>query len=599
MPAFSLRAERRDLIAAGALVLLALAVRLWAWHYQVIVSVDGTTYIRLARYLFGGPFIDTQQPPGFPFLIGLANLLWRGDGVNAAKSVDLVCGVLVMIPFYVLAKDLVGRFPAILTGALFALTPLAIRYSVTTMSESPYVLLLVTAACLAYRKRDFAAGGLTGLAFLVRPEGLVMAPALGLARGMKPRAWALIAAGALVFGAVPALVFNHHTTGAWTLTRKGVNIIEGDFLSNEVTPERTTAPPKSIPILERVSRFRGSIAHVWPGRLWAECVNLRKALGWGFLLAAAAGFVTGPHFAIAGLAQAFVVPLFPGVPPAERFVLPLFPFMLILAAGAIRKLGGADRPWRSWKARAGLALALGAWAFQAVPLVPSLTLNEDGFFPELKRAGDVLGPAVSGDMLIFGRKPYTAFYAGTRFQTTPLGDYHKTIDAVVAAGGDYLVVDQAVCEIFRPALLPLATDSAVMWGDPRLEIVYFDPSLLGRHTAVYRILRPGGQRRMGDGEELARQLRSRIPHDAKNHRLHAELAWMSRDPDRTVHEFELAIAENPDDLWCTKTLAGLLLDLKRRPERALELAEKALALEPGDAGIEALVERARSAAAAR
>jgi len=52
------------------------------WRFQWIVSVDGTTYIRLARYFLGGPFIDTQQPPGYPFLISLPLRAVGGDGVS-------------------------------------------------------------------------------------------------------------------------------------------------------------------------------------------------------------------------------------------------------------------------------------------------------------------------------------------------------------------------------------------------------------------------------------------------------------------------------------------------------------------------------------
>ncbi len=592
------RIERRDVLICALLVLIALAARLAAWGFQEIVSVDGTTYIRMARYLFGGPLIVAQHPPGYPFFIGVANLIWNGDGVNAAKSVDLFFGVLVMVPFYALALRLAGRLPAVVLTAVFALTPLAIRYSVTTMTEIPFVFFLVAAALAAHLKRDFGAGALTGIAFLIRPEGLVLAPALGLARGWNPRAWILIAAGAIVFGAVPSVLYNHQTTGAWTLTQKIINITGDDFIRNEVTPERTINPGGETSTTRRLLEHRDAIARVYPERFKAEIVNLVNAVGWGFPLAALAGILFGPRFAACGLAQAVLVPMFPGVPPVERLVLPLLPFTLLLAAGAVRRLGGKDRPWSSWKSRAALAVLVVAWGVQVRPQFASLSFNEDGFFPELVQAGKVLAPSVRSDQLMFCRKPYTAFYAGTRYQTTPLGDYHKTIDAIVQAGGDYLVVDQVVCEIFRPALLPLVLDSATMFDEPRLEIIYFDPSLLGRHVAVYRVLRPGGGVRTGEGRELERVLRSRIPHDPTRHRLHAELAWLSGKKEETVREFELAIAEDPDDVWNLKTLAGFLLDLGERPERALELAEKAALLNPGDPELTELQRRARAASSA-
>lgn len=603
------RVDRKAAALSAILLVVALVPRLLFWRFQWIVSVDGTTYIRLARYFLGGPFIDTQQPPGYPFLISLALRLVGGDGVLAARLVDLVCGAALPILLFLLARRLCGAWLAFAGGIVLALTPLAVRYSITTMSEAPYVLFVLLAALAAQHRHDIRAGAAAGLAFLVRPEGLVLAGALALSRGLRPRAWLLLALGFLAAGAVPALVFNHHASGRWTLTRKAVNIRGDDFWKNEVTPEEMATPVAESSAPERLRLYAGSIRRVYPGRLWAEVRNLAGAAGWPCVVAILPALALGPDRGVpaAGLAQSLAVPLFPGVPPAARLALPLLPFALILALLMVRRVNGWRRPRApsvgemeaAWAARLLALVLLAGWLLAAIPGYRALRQQEDGYHPELVDAGRALAAVVNPQTLVFDRKPYTAFYAGARFQTTPMGAYGETIDAVVAARGDYLVIDESVCEIFRPSLLPLVRDSATMLLDPRLELVYFDPSRRNRHVAIYHILQPGETAVPGPGTASLNQLVSRLPHDPTLHALHAELLWLNRRLDEAAREYEMALQADTKDTAALAGYAELLLSLGRDPRRALGLAEAAARTAPENADLRALVARARTAAGLR
>ena len=596
------RLDWRAAAILGGILVVALLARLLAWQFHPIVSVDGTTYIRLAQYLRGGPFIDTQQPPGYPALIALLiPISPGGDTVAAARLVDLVTGVLLLVPFFFIARHFLGRWPAGFVTLLLALTPLAIRYSVTTMSESPYLLFILLAVLAVVKKQDAASGALAGLAFLVRPEGIVLPLGLAAVRG-KPRSWVLVAIGFLVAGIVPALLFNHHTTGKWTLSRKVVNITGDDFWQNEVanTMGKDAGTAAAEPsVIDRLKTNSGAIARSYPDRLLAEITNLGRTAGWPFTIAVLPALIVGPRLPAAGLLQGLLVPRFPGVPPVARLVLPLLPFVLLLGFLLAERLGGRrsaenpGRPWDTWPTRLSAAVLVAGWVVAAIPEAKGLKRHEDGFYPELAAAGEAMKPFIPASSLIFDRKPYTAFYAGARYETTPLGGYNETLNEIIRRKGDYLVVSESVSEFFRPSLLPLVRDSATMLLEPRLELIYFDPTYLERHVAIYRVVRSGGPPPMkGPGlTQLRRVIAERIPHDPKLHARHAELLAMSGRNREAIDEYELAIALNraPADL---ANLASLLITEGRDLSRAVELAEEAARLEPANETFQAVLVRA-------
>lgn len=545
---------------------MALAARLVAWRWQPWVAVDGSSYIALARTLFGGALYPTQQPPGYPFLIALALPLTPGGatpegGVLAARVVSLVCGLGFLCPFFLLARRaLGGERPALVATLLLALTPLALRYAVTTTSESPYLLALLGAFAALAAERDLPAGLLFGLAFLARPEGLVVAAGAGLARllgarlgppaaagagappaappatptpaayslvprpAFRPRPALLLAAGFLLAGLLPALLFNHRMSGEWVLTRKGINLRSETLWANEPTPEETARGGRAaVPLASRLTRNGEDIARNWPGRTLRQVVNLGGAVGWGATLGLLALFAGGSWLLGAALLPLVVTPLFLGVPMEPRFVFPLVPFAGLIAGRAALGLPAPPR-------RLALALVVGGWLLATALGLPDLARHEGEAYPELVRAGQALRAVTTPGTLFFDRKPFVGYYAGGRTQTPPLGPYMESVDAMVTARGDYLVLHQFVTKTFRPALMPLLEDPCVMLGDPRLTLVYFDTAVPSRRVAVYRINRPGvppvPREIFGALWDQVRQ----TPCDDAQAALHERLARLGREP---------------------------------------------------------------------
>jgi hypothetical protein len=606
---FAFRPDRTDLLLAVFTGGLALAVRLLCWRFQEIVSVDGTSYIRLAKMLLSGPHYLTAQPPGYPVLMLPALALLGGDGVAAARATALVCGVALVAAFFLLARPAFGRAVAAVGAVVLALTPLAIRYSVTTMSEMPYAFLAVLAVLAAVRGRTTAAAILAACAFHVRPEGLVLAAALALLHGRRPRTWIRFAVVTLVVAVIPAVAFNGLTSGDWTLTRKGINIVPDSPVRNESIEGRAAVADRSLGVTDRLARFGGDALRAWPGRFRAEVGHLAGALGVPMLLAALGGLVLAfrgslrpERFAAAGLVQLLLVPFFAGVAPVPRLVVPVFPFVVFFA-GLLVSAGLARG-----RAVGGLvaALVLGGWLAAAAPDATGLTLQEDGYYPELVAAGHALGPHVSDTTLVLDRKPYTAFYAGARYAQIPFGAYHATIRAAQEAGGDYLVVNESVASVFRPELLPLVKDGFTAAHERRLAPVYFDPSLLGRHTVVYRVLQDGESPPADDPRVAqARALLARLPHDTTLHGLHGELLWLEGRQEEAMAEYEAALAAGTMLAVDYKNLARLVLGLEGDARRAIDLLRRGLALAPERRdlkemleGIEATLDSAATSGAA-
>jgi len=538
--------DRRDWAILAALLAGCLLVRLLAWPHQSIVTVDGTSYIRLARDLLGGQSYATVQPPGYPVMMMPLLVAMGGEGVDAARVTALLAGLAAVAAFWLLGRRWIGRRGGLAVGVGMALTPLLIRSSIITMSEMPYLMLAGLSVVAATQGQFLLGGALGGLAFHVRPEGMILVGAMVILSGPWPRARRWLLAGLVVTGFVPALLYNHSQSGSWSLTLKDSNIIADTPVQNESIklPGAPAAPDAGLVV--RLRHFGGDSLRAWPGRFLSELRHLAHAVGWPLLLAALSGLVLAirerrpdrPSLAAAGLAQLLVVPFFAGVAPIPRLIVPVLPFVLLLAVLAVDQLIRERR-------RVGLAVAVtvvAGWLLAAIPGARGLRLQEDGFYPELVRAGRELKAFIPPDALILDRKPYTAFYAGTRFEQVPYGSYHATIDAIQLMKGDFLVVGEAVAEIFRPDLMPLVRDSFTMLNEARLEPIWFDPMLERRHTAVYRIIRPGGIESPIPVEqsERLRRLVSRVPHESKLHVLHAEILWLSGRREEALAEYAAA-----------------------------------------------------------
>ncbi len=242
-------AERRSGSAgiAGwlALGLAAAGVRAIAWQRTAALFDDGPIFLALAQALLDGQAADVVQHPYhplYPALIAIGG--WIGlELETAAAWISILSGGATVVAFALWLDEAFDRRTAWVGGTILSLHPYAVSFSADVQSDGLYLALFAWSALFLWRApqrgraSDWAlAGGLSGLAYLARPEGLglallggvalvgwVLAGRSGSAR-IRPAIHAKAAFAALaVAAAVPTgayLVALHDETGSWRLTQK-------------------------------------------------------------------------------------------------------------------------------------------------------------------------------------------------------------------------------------------------------------------------------------------------------------------------------------------------------------------------------------------
>jgi hypothetical protein len=208
-------APRRSLAGPDYLRLFALAVVSVAVHGWVIAhtSVTARDSIGFARYALGiqnpesaGPFdpkrtaLDVirgeKQPPGYPMavrIVGAPVRHWLAPHASkpeqmllATQVTSAIAALLLVVPMYLLGRMLFGRNVAFAAALLFQVLPVPARITSDGLAEATYLLGVVTALAIGVRavRRPrigwfLACGIVIGLTYLVRPEGLMVAGAVG------------------------------------------------------------------------------------------------------------------------------------------------------------------------------------------------------------------------------------------------------------------------------------------------------------------------------------------------------------------------------------------------------------------------------------
>jgi 4-amino-4-deoxy-L-arabinose transferase-like glycosyltransferase len=254
---------RKALALLASAIVLAAAVRLYLlWQYYCISS-DGVHYIDAAKDFFAGRIsagLSSVYPPGYPLLIALLYPL-TGDWELSSQIWSLLCGVLLLVPLYILCRDIYGDRVALIGCFLAAVSPYLARYSVHVRTESPFIFLSTVALVLFHQgiqhgsnSRFFYGSLVAGFAYLVRPEAigfLVIVPfVLGLRWWIKrePRLSRLFQTCALVFlgfslFALPYISYLSMETGHWgaisrkagvtlAISLKGSDLLDGGELQD-------------------------------------------------------------------------------------------------------------------------------------------------------------------------------------------------------------------------------------------------------------------------------------------------------------------------------------------------------------------------------
>jgi hypothetical protein len=174
----------------------------WMVSHTEIFFADGLRYIEQARQIERGKWTEgirrAVDHPLYPLAVALAHrTLMLGDGPQgwqlAAQTASAAAGVLLVVPLYLVARSLFGGSSAWL-GTLFAfLVPMPAHVLADTLSESTFLLFWTWGFWTALRYlRAGAIGwllaslGFGALAYLSRPEGLLMPLALAATLAIIP-----------------------------------------------------------------------------------------------------------------------------------------------------------------------------------------------------------------------------------------------------------------------------------------------------------------------------------------------------------------------------------------------------------------------------
>lgn len=194
-----------------------------------LVTPDGKGYLALARDLRGG-YLDSrsptfpiglQYPPGYPLFAALA--LGLGDDTPRALALAQTCMAIVTLPLlYALGRRLVGHPATDLAVLLLALDPASALYSVVSQPEAIFTALVVASALAWMLASDrglrwaFMAGGLLGLAMLMRPIGILLPIAMAATAPWLHPAGRRLRTAALLL--LPSLL----VAGGWVARNKAV-----------------------------------------------------------------------------------------------------------------------------------------------------------------------------------------------------------------------------------------------------------------------------------------------------------------------------------------------------------------------------------------
>jgi 4-amino-4-deoxy-L-arabinose transferase-like glycosyltransferase len=220
------------ILAVAALARLAFVVVM----PRQILWPDGLEYEAVARSLVqhGGFGLQTLRPPGYPALIAGVYALF-GENLFSLRVVEAVLGTVSVGLLGWIGAATFGRTAGLIAAALMALHPVLAFLPSTQYSESTLVFVLVLAlgaVFAAWRQgglwRWAIAGGLFGVAALVRPTTVFMLPGLGLGLLVAQRSGGrvrvttlMIVIAALVVVVAPWIVRCHEVHGRWFFIATG------------------------------------------------------------------------------------------------------------------------------------------------------------------------------------------------------------------------------------------------------------------------------------------------------------------------------------------------------------------------------------------
>ena len=517
------------------LITSALLLRVKNIDSYPVMSADGTGYALAGKRLihsFNLRDVGGVMPPFYQFMIGLFDLLI--DNLEmAARSVSVFFSTMTIVPLYLLARRYFGASVAAGAALLYVFLPFMHSMSGIDLSEPTYTFMMLTGLYLAVTGMTekskftlFISGLFIGLAYLTRPEALVLFGGLWLVFVVKlmskndsaiaPRLILLIC---LTLGwlsvLAPYMNALHNITGKWQVSGKiGIGMqlvkerygIQGAYESQfQLDRNGKLAADKGFDTPLSLLRER-------PGIFWSNIRdNLREFPGkvsdnfpYYLLILALIGCFRRPS------AEMFAgrLPLYSTFIPLvsyivftfdPRYFYPYVPVLLIFVSAGADWISVhlADRfmPSRFLPNKYPVGIALIAvlsmyYIYLDMPrhAVPYDFTQDDGRFDD-KQVGLRLKKVLPSESRLLTRSGRVGFYAGMPIVIPPEADLPTSLDYARNNGVTHVVANvqlYAMRQAFAPLFQPLITPGSVT-DIPGLEVVYIGQESGGQPYLVYRL----------------------------------------------------------------------------------------------------------------
>jgi hypothetical protein len=189
---------RSYLLQVLVLFLITLGLRTLVISRSTTAARDSIGFIRYALNLETPPgdhsisavIRSEPHPPAYPFLVMLVSKVVRElhqDGVSpdslihSSQLASLLCVLILIFPLLALARRLFDAVFAFIASLIFLILPVAVEITSDGLSESLFMLTATTALWFAVNALQSGrwlmlvpSGMAAGLAYLTRPEGLVL-----------------------------------------------------------------------------------------------------------------------------------------------------------------------------------------------------------------------------------------------------------------------------------------------------------------------------------------------------------------------------------------------------------------------------------------
>jgi 4-amino-4-deoxy-L-arabinose transferase-like glycosyltransferase len=527
------------------IMLLVFAVRMLSILTRQIVQFDETAYLRMAENLAAGmkPWdisgvTDTHYAPLLPMFIAAFSFLFQ-DFIFSGYVVVALFGSLLVLPTYLLGRELVNQKTGLMAAALTGITPIYISTSEYIYSEMLYIFFMLFGVFFGWRmfnKRTILSGALAGLslglAYLASPSALfyfvillilLLAVALGKKtwrRSLLPVSGIFVASFALF--AAPYIWYLHHELDRWTYSGK---FIAGNIYSatNNIPRDSTNEWEKAllpltedgsevkVMVLERDPTLNNPVNFVlhYPVQatknfvkqvytLHAEVLQqvfplwLLPLIGLGLFGSA---WDRRRSVAVGFLAlMATPVLLVLSMLTFPRFFMPFIPFAMIFVGQGWQRLEDWGREMvsrRAGRQRLPRGQRMVPWAIGALVLLPllvlgGLTLLRHSYNTGYKEAGLWLKENEGSGKIVMCRDYSSAYYAGGYYLGIPYDSYERTTEYAKSKGVDYLVIDKRGITELRPGMGQLLDEDS---AHDEWRLVHRDQTQTDKETMIFQLVK--------------------------------------------------------------------------------------------------------------